>query len=190
MQRGDRPQVVAGGATLGHVHLPELPGRRITLRRVTEGDRARIIEIRGTDEVWARWRGHDLDAKFSEGLQDAASHQFAIEASGKVVGMVQFAEEGDPDYRHATIDIFVDPAVHRQGIAGDALTTLAQWLFDHRGHHRLTIDPAADNEAAIACYAKVGFRTVGVLRAYERQPDGTWADGLLMDLLRDDLRRE
>ena len=43
--------------------------------------------------------------------------------------------------------------------------------------------------AAIRCYAKVGFRPVGVLRRYERGLDGTWHDGLLMDLLADELVR-
>jgi hypothetical protein len=56
-----------------------------------------------------------------------------------------------------------------------------------RGHHRLTIDPAASNARAIAAYAKVGFRPVGIMRQYERGPDGTWHDGLLMELLREDL---
>jgi aminoglycoside 6'-N-acetyltransferase len=30
---------------------------------------------------------------------------------------------------------------------------------------------------------------VGVMRQYERQADGRWHDGLLMDLLRDELGR-
>jgi aminoglycoside 6'-N-acetyltransferase len=51
----------------------------------------------------------------------------------------------------------------------------------------VTIDPAAANTRAIAAYAKVGFRPVGVMRKYERGPDGTWHDGLLMDLLREEL---
>jgi aminoglycoside 6'-N-acetyltransferase len=52
----------------------------------------------------------------------------------------------------------------------------------------LVIDPAADNEAAIRCYAAVGFRPVGVLRRYERDVDGAGRhDGLLMDLLAEDL---
>jgi aminoglycoside 6'-N-acetyltransferase len=29
---------------------------------------------------------------------------------------------------------------------------------------------------------------VGVMRAYQRFPDGTWQDGLLMELLADELR--
>ena len=35
--------------------------------------------------------------------------------------------------------------------------------------------------------AKVGFRPVGVMRRYERGPDGEWHDGLLMELLAEDL---
>ena len=30
---------------------------------------------------------------------------------------------------------------------------------------------------------RVGFCAVGVMRDYERGPDGSWHDGLLMDLL-------
>jgi aminoglycoside 6'-N-acetyltransferase len=53
-----------------------------------------------------------------------------------------------------------------------------------RGHHRLTIDPAVDNAAAVRCYTKAGFRPVGVLRQYERDgATGEWHDGLLMDAL-------
>ena len=36
-------------------------------------------------------------------------------------------------------------------------------------------------------YTRVGFRPVGVMRQYERGPDGRFRDGLLMDLLRSEL---
>jgi aminoglycoside 6'-N-acetyltransferase len=102
--------------------------------------------------------------------------------------MVQYGEENDPDYRHASIDIYVDPEVHGRGIGRDAVRTLARHLVDDRGHHRLVIDPAADNVAAIRCYSAVGFRPVGVMRRYERDTDGKgWHDGLLMDLLAGEL---
>jgi aminoglycoside 6'-N-acetyltransferase len=65
--------------------------------------------------------------------------------------------------------------------------TLAGWLFEERGHHRVTIDPAAANERAIRAYERVGFKRVGVLRRYERGADGAWHDGLLLDLLPEDL---
>src|SRR6185295_11085520 len=40
---------------------------------------------------------------------------------------------------------------------------------------------------AITGYRKVGFRPVGVMRQYERGPEGEWHDGLLMDLLAGEL---
>ncbi len=92
-------------------------------------------------------------------------------------------------YRHAGIDIFLDPEIHGRGVGPDAVRALCVHLVDDVGHHRLVIDPAADNAPAIRCYAKVGFRPVGVMRRYELGPDGTWHDGLLMDLLAEDLIR-
>ncbi|MGH3974999.1 MAG: GNAT family N-acetyltransferase, partial [Pseudonocardiaceae bacterium] len=103
-------------------------------------------------------------------------------------GLVQYGEEEEPAYRHASIDIFLDPRVHGRGLGRDAVHTLARYLVRDRKHHRLVIDPAADNEPAIRCYAAVGFRPVGVMRRYERDADGTgWHDGLLMDLLAEEL---
>jgi len=64
---------------------------------------------------------------------------------------------------------------------------MARYLLEERGHHRLTIDPALANERAVRVYERVGFRRVGVMRNYERGADGTWHDGLLLDLLRGDL---
>ena len=72
--------------------------------------------------------------------------------------------------------------------SSESLTEHSTHLFEERGHHRLTIDPAAANERAIRAYERVGFRRVGIMRAYERGPDGVWHDGLLMDLLRGELR--
>lgn len=99
-------------------------------------------------------------------------------------------EENQPDYRHASIDIFLDPALHGPGIGRDAVATLARHLVSDRGHHRIVIDPAADNEPAIRCYQAVGFRPVEVMRRYERDVDGRgWHDGLFMDLLAEELDR-
>ncbi len=170
-------------ATMAWVESKVLPGERIELRTLQESDRTRVVEIRRTEEVFRRWGGGDLDEEFAEGLADEEIQQFAIVADGATVGMIQFSKEEDPDYRHASIDVFVDPAFHRRGYASDAITTRADHLFDERGHHRLTIDPAHDNRGAIECYRRVGFREVGVMRAYERTHDGTWHDGLLLDML-------
>lgn len=135
-----------------------------------------------------RWRGEDLAVEVEADLSDEDRHVFVIEiADGTLVGLIQFAEEQDPNYRHASVDIFVDPAMHGRGLTTDAIRTLVHDLLEDCGHHRVTIDPAADNTAAIACYRKAGFRPVDVMRQYERTRTGSWADALLMELLASDL---
>lgn len=165
-----------------------LVGALVRLRRAEAGDVPELARIRATPEVYARWRGgDDMAATVAKQLEDPSVEAYAIEVDGRVVGLIESYEHEDPDYRHAGIDIYVDPAVHGRGIGTDAVRTLARHLFHDVGHHRLVIDPAADNEIAIRTYAKVGFRPVGVMRRYERGPDGTFHDALLMDLLADEL---
>lgn len=165
-----------------------LRGGLVTLRPAGPADVPALARIRATPQVYRRWGGgEDLSAAVIEALDDPDLRVLTIEQDGRVVGAIQWEAEEDPDYRHASIDIYLDPAVHRRGLGADAVRTLARHLIHDHGHHRLVIDPAADNAAAIRCYAKVGFRPVGVMRRYERGPDGTWHDGLLMDLLAEEL---
>jgi aminoglycoside 6'-N-acetyltransferase len=165
--------------------MPIIHGARVLLRTISAKDRARVLEILATPEV-ARWWG-DPETE-TEGLYraEAGFSSYVIELGGVAVGVIQSSEELDPLYHHAGIDIAVHPDFHGRGVGTDALRALAGHLLA-QGHHRLTIDPAAANEAAIRAYSKVGFRPVGVLREYERAPDGTWHDGLLMDLLAGEL---
>ena len=170
--------------------MTTLGGAAVTLRTASGADVDALVAIRSTAEVRARWDaevGEDTAAAVTAALADPELHVMVIELDGVVVGAIQWAEETDPMYRHANMDIYVDPAVHGRGVGTDAVRTLTRHLVRDRGHHRLVIDPAADNVAAIRCYAKVGFRPVGVLRQYEQGPDGTRHDGLLMDHVADDL---
>ena len=161
-----------------------LYGDLVSLRTATPTDVGALAAIRSHPDVYRWWRGgEDLAATVAQELADEEEHSLVIEYEDRIVGAIQWYAEEEPDYRHASIDVYLDAAVHGRGLGTDAVRTLARYLVTELGHHRLTIDPAADNAAAIRCYAKVGFRPVGVMRAYERGPDGTWHDGLLMDLL-------
>lgn len=165
-----------------------LQGALVTLRPATTNDIPELVRIRRTPEVHRHWRGgDDMVAAVQKDLDEPDSTAYVIELDGRVVGWIQWQAEEDPEYRHASMDIYVDPAVHGRGIGTDALRTLARHLIVDHGHHRLTIDPATDNAPAIGCYTKVGFRPVGIQRQAERGNDGTWHDSLLMDLLADEL---
>ena len=70
------------------------------------------------------------------------------------------------------------------------MRTLARHLFTVHGHHRIEIDPAADNARRHPRLHEGGVpagRDHPPLRA---GADGTWHDGLLMDLLAEELAAE
>ena len=148
----------------------------VTISPLAAGDAPALREIHLRPEVLAWWGQPAEGFPFDE----PESTRFAIRADGDVVGMIQFGEESEPEYRHAWIDLFIDPRRHGQGIGADAIGLVLRALED-RGHHRVTIDPALDNAASIRCYEKAGFVPVGVTRRSWRDPEGVWRDSLLME---------
>jgi aminoglycoside 6'-N-acetyltransferase len=165
--------------------IPELlAGRAVALRRARPVDVPALLAILDEPEVAAWWRRDEW-----ERLDETDAVTFVIEVEGRTAGCIQYHEELDPDYYAAAVDLFVSAAVHGRGVGSDAMRTLIAWLIDERGHHRVTVDPAAANARAIHVYEKLGFRPVGVLRAYERVEGDTWRDALLMDLLAADFVR-
>jgi len=158
--------------------VPDLP--HLVLRPLVAADEDDLRRIHATPEV-ARWwdlPGDDFPR------DEPAATRFTVVMDGVIAGMVQFTEDLDPKYRHAAIDLFLDPAVHGRGVGTEVVRRVARILIEQRGHHRITIDPAADNAAAIRAYEKAGFARVGLMRRYERDADGDdWHYGVLMELV-------
>jgi aminoglycoside 6'-N-acetyltransferase len=153
----------------------------LVLRPLAPADEAELLRIHATPEVRRWWDDPDDGFPWSD---DSEATRLTIEVDGAVAGMIQFSEELEPRYRHASIDLFLDPALHGRGLGTEAVRRVVRHLIDDLGHHRITIDPAAANAAAIRTYEKVGFKRVGVMRGYERDVGGDgWHDGLLMELL-------
>ena len=152
----------------------------LALRPLAAADAAELRRIRAAPEVSRWWDPPEDDFPLHD---DPESERLTILVDGRVAGLIQAWEETDPKYRHASIDVFLDPALHGRGHGTEAVRQMVARLLA-RGHHRLTIDPATANRAAIRAYEKAGFRPVGVMRAYERDADGRgWHDGLLMELV-------
>jgi aminoglycoside 6'-N-acetyltransferase len=134
------------------------------------------------------WWGDYDEAKLSEEVADPSHTVWTIEVEGEPAGLLEVTEESDPDYRNVALDIFIGAQHHGKGLGAEALRTMLRHLFEERGHHRATIDPAVENDRAIRSYERVGFKPVGVLRKADRAPDGRWRDALMMDLLAEELR--
>jgi aminoglycoside 6'-N-acetyltransferase len=162
---------------------PVLRGEGLMLRPLAPADVPRLAAILAEPEV-ARWWGDFPEERVRREL--APEPGWVVEVDGGVAGWLAAAEEDDPDYRHVAFDVFLGAAARGRGLGREALR-VAVLHYAGRGHHRFTIDPAVANERAIRSYAAVGFRPVGVMRAYERGPDGVWHDNLLMDLLRSEV---
>ena len=151
------------------------------LRPLEAADAGALRAIRATPEVAAWWGPPEPD--FPAG-DDPGATRFAIVVDDEVAGLIQYGEETEPMYRHAWIDLFLHPRVHGRGVGTEAVQALVRHLIEERGHHRITIDPAVANGAAVRCYEKAGFRRVGVMRAAERDPlSRRWRDSLLMELV-------
>jgi aminoglycoside 6'-N-acetyltransferase len=154
------------------------------LRPLDAADAAELLRILRMPEVARWWDAPDDGFPLTD---DPLATRLVIEVDGAVAGLIQFSEELEPKYRHASVDLFLAPALHGHGLGTEAVRAVVRHLIDERGHHRITIDPAARNDRAIRAYRAVGFRDVGIMRRYERSPEGLWEDGLLMDLLADEL---
>jgi aminoglycoside 6'-N-acetyltransferase len=164
----------------------ELRGERVVLRPMTEADRPALEAIVADPSVGEYWGDDTVELEPPGG--DEPVHQWVVLVDDVIAGYVQAYEELAPQYTYAGMDIFLAPAFHGRGLGPEVLRTVARWLIDVRGHHRLVIDPRADNARAVAAYERIGFRRVGILRRYDRGRDGVLRDGLLLDLLADELR--
>jgi aminoglycoside 6'-N-acetyltransferase len=151
----------------------------VALRPMTAGDAEALRAIHERPEVRAWWGAPVAGFPF----EDDDATRFAVLVDEAVAGLIQFYEEDDPAYRHASIDVFLDPGVSGRGHGTTALRLLVRHLLEERGHHRITIDPAAENAAAVRSYEKAGFHRVGTLEAAWRDEEGRWRDLLLMELV-------
>lgn len=172
---------------------PELHTPRLLLREPSPADLAPLTAILSEPAVARIWSGYDAALVQEELLQahdDVTVLVIATrsDSAAQVLGAIQYSQNHDEEYRHAGIDLFLSTPFQGRGLGSEAIRAVLEHLFETLGHHRVTIDPAATNERAIRTYERLGFRPIGIMRQYERGADGTFHDGLLMELLAVDYR--
>jgi aminoglycoside 6'-N-acetyltransferase len=164
--------------------LPTLSGDSLTLRAPQAEDAPALAAILAEPEVERWWGAHDVDA-VRELI--ASNVGWVIVVDGALAGWLECWEEREPRCMRVGLDIFITTALFGKGPAREAMR-MAIAHFVELGHHRFTIDPAAANARAIGAYSALGFKSVGVMRSYERDDtESPWHDNLLMDLLAEEL---
>jgi aminoglycoside 6'-N-acetyltransferase len=141
----------------------------------------RIRELHATPEVQRWWE--PAPEGWPKRTEEPVE-QLTLLVDGEIAGYIQFAEEADPDARHADVDIFLGPDQPGRGLGTEAMRMVTRHLIEERGHHRITLFTSPENGRAIRSYEKAGFRRVGVLRKSTRDRGaGEWKDELLMELV-------
>jgi len=94
----------------------------------------------------------------------------------------------DIDYcpRKASLGIAIgEPEVWDKGYGTDAIRTLLRFAFDELNLHSVHLTVQEQNERAIKCYEKCGFKVEGSQRE-QRYYQGAYVDWVRMSILRDE----
>ena len=188
--QGRGTYLAAAATDVGAMDRPELTlaGERVTLVPVRGEHVDDLRRIRRTPDVESRWGVETYEPPWP--FDDPAATVFTVlvERRGARADPVRRGGcAGLPAREHRPVPRPGGPRPRRRAGRGAGHGPAPD---RGPGHHRITIDPAADNHPAIRCYAAVGFRPVGRACA---ATSGTstargWHDGLLMDLLAEDFR--
>jgi L-amino acid N-acyltransferase YncA len=105
------------------------------------------------------------------------------EANGDVVAWGSLNPYSARDaYRHvADFSIYVERGWRGKGAGRVVLTRLIE-LARELGYHKMVLSAFPTNEAGMALYEKLGFRTVGIYKE-QGQLDGQWVDTIVMEKL-------
>src|SRR5437763_3507578 len=122
--------------------VASLQGELVRLRPLRREDAPRLAEIGSHPEV-ARWwpdiTVEELVAK-AEGRDEVEA--FAIEHDGELVGLGQIYEHSNPEFRHAGIDLFLDP---RLRALGGFVRQAARTILALREHEAVAVEDVVDD---------------------------------------------
>jgi len=128
-----------------------------------------------------RWlREASTNNNFASGLR------LAIETKeGMLLGSIDLRNTS-PEDRRASLGVVIgEPEYWSKGYGADAITTLLRFAFRQMNLNRVSLDLFENNERALACYRKCGFREEGRLRQ-DRFKHGRYWDAIVMGILREE----
>jgi RimJ/RimL family protein N-acetyltransferase len=160
------------------------------------GDTARLCEWVATPDELLRWTGAGLAFPLDRAQMEAVLQRATLTGGGvwrvcergRAVGHIEL----HPDLGHPTATVarvLVAPAERGRGLATAMLRRIVEIGFDERRLHRLELRVLDGNDAAVACYTRVGFVVEGRLRETRLTADGHRRDTLVMGMLATDPRR-
>jgi RimJ/RimL family protein N-acetyltransferase len=167
-----------------------LTGKNVVLRAWCEYDIAVLMRLRNDvslqTQLMAQPRPNSR-VRVSQWLKNWSERTdgvfFVVAAADddRVLGYVQLANM-DVMHGRGDLGICLDPAVHGQGVADQAMEMLQNYVIQVFGLRKILLHVLCSNLRAIAFYEKQGFKRVGVLREHAFLHGGH-VDVLLMEKL-------
>jgi [ribosomal protein S5]-alanine N-acetyltransferase len=111
--------------------------------------------------------------------------RWAIEADGRIAGLITLADVIRESLQLANIGYFVDRGHNGRGLATQAVADVVQFAFGEAGLHRLEAGTLPDNFASQRVLEKNGFVRYGLARGLLKI-DGVWRDHVLFELVDDE----
>jgi RimJ/RimL family protein N-acetyltransferase len=173
--KGEAMKTLLGGL-LNRSPRPAAPDRSLVLRPFREHDIDQLIAWLDDEALLFSWAGpavrYPLDrsqvATYPEGAIAESPRLLpyaAVYPGGGIVGHVELTEI-DAQRRELRLNRLIvgEPALRGRGF-GRAITLRACAVaFERLRVHRIWLSVPAENKAALACFARSGFRREGVLR--------------------------
>ena len=158
----------------------------VNLRAMEPCDIDAIYRWENDPSVWGVSMSHQPFSRYAlsrfidenSGSDIYASRQLRLmaDSGGTTVGCIDLYDF-DPYHRRAGVGLLVDSRMRRQGFGMAMLKALETFAVDHLEMHQLHCVVAADNEASIALFTKVGYAQCGVLHDWVASA-GKWLDAL------------
>jgi [ribosomal protein S5]-alanine N-acetyltransferase len=177
--------------------FPTLTTKRLALREVEPSDAADMFVWRSDPEV----------QKYnSEPMQEVAEAAALIEqlrgeyASYEAIyWVVTLRDEGRPIglfgfvswqryHRRANIGYDLRRDHWGRGIATEALHAMLDFGFEQMRLNRVEAETIADNHGSVRLLQRLGFQREGLRRSFSFEEDGTFHDGAIYGLLRQEYR--
>lgn len=169
-----------------------IKGKTVALRPVEETDYHLIHAWMNHPEVW-RSMDYEMPFSLADVKEDVERSRkegqpFTITVKDRPVGRIGLNRFRRRD-RICSLYMFIgEPAFWGQGYARDAVMTLLGYAFDRLDLNQVELWTLADNNRALAMYAKCGF--VEEARLRERSfKQGRWVDHVVMSVSRDEFAR-
>ena len=159
----------------------------VTLRAAVVGDAPQLFSVLDHDDCWAHVAGRPKNVDEMPKLISSAAakgrYMFVVERSGEIVGTTSYLDVSVNDAR-----LEIGSTMYAPGEWGSPLNPTCKYLlmghaFEVLGMGRVQLKTDIRNLRSRSAIERLGARSEGILRRYQRRTDGTVRDTVMYSVI-------